>query len=148
MSINLRDKLKEAKKNSELKVIKNLITLKTHIQVDDITCNNINYQEIIDISYDKMKLKKNHFDTTSERKNFESFFSENPDQEQISFMVKTKSSVFFLSLPCISIKNNLDFFWDKDNTLSQSDDKIFVKNDFSKGFVILKSEYGIETGSW
>lgn len=148
MSMNLREKLKEAQKKSELKSIKELIITKTHLQEKDIICDDIKYQSIIDISCDKLTLKKDCFDVLSERKYFESFFSKDSDEEPVIFMVKTKSNVFFLSLPYLSIKNNLDFFWDEDRILSQSNDKIFINHSLSKGFIILMSEYGIETGLW
>ncbi|WP_455816159.1 hypothetical protein [Pseudomonas cerasi] len=147
MSMNLREKLKEAQRKSELKNIKNLIITETHLQEKDINCNNIKYQRLIDIFYDKLTLKKDFFDTSSEMRYFEGFFSENLDEE-ITFMVKTKANVFFLSLPYISIRNNLVFFWDEDRILSQSDDKIFFNHSLSKGFIMLMSEYGVETALW
>ena len=63
-------------------------------------------------------------------------------------MAKTKNNIFFLSLSYLLIKKNLDFFWDKDRLLSQSNDKIFVNHSLSKGFIVLMSEYGVETGLW
>lgn len=148
MSINIREKLKEAQRKSELKSIKNLIINETHLQDKDIISNDIEYQRVIDASYDKLTLKKNCFDINLERKNFEVFFSNDLDEEIITFMVKTESNVFFLSLPYASIKNNLDFFWDEGRKLSQSNDKIFINHSISKGFIILMSEYGVETGLW
>lgn len=148
MSITLREKLKLAKKKSELKSIKKLISLETQLQETDITCNNIEYQTIINISYDKLTLIKDCFDMTAEKEVFVSFFTENFTQEKICFMVKKQCNIFFLSLPYFTFENNLAFFWDEDNTLNQSNEKIFITDDLSKGLVILMSEHGIEPGSW
>ena len=148
MPINLREKLKKSQKENELKSIKKLIITKTHLQKKDIGCNDTKYQSIIDRCYDKLTLKKDYFDILSEKKHFNLFLSKYSGEGPILFMVKTRNNVFFLSLPYLSIKNNLDFFWDEDRLLSQSNDKVFVNHSLSEGFIVLMSEYGIETGLW
>lgn len=148
MSIDLKNKLKEAKRNSELKTLIKTIILETNLQGKDINCCHITYQEVVNKSHDKLKLRKNHFDIESEKVLFEIFLAKISGQDFVTLMIKTDSNIFFLSLPYNSIKNNLDFFWYQNKLTNHTDEKIFINKDLSKGFVIFASEYGIETASW
>ena len=148
MSTDLKNRLKEAKRNSELKTLIKSIIFETNLQDREINCCDITYQEVVDKAHDKLKLRKNHFDAESEKILFETFLAKSSDQDLLILMIKTDSNIFFLSLPYNSVKNNLDFFWHQNKLTNHTDEKIFINKDLSEGFVIFKSEYGIEIASW
>lgn len=148
MSTDLKNRLKEAKRNSELKTLIKSIIFETNLQDREINCCDITYQEVVDKAHDKLKLRKNHFDAESEKILFETFLAKSSDQDLLILMIKTDSNIFFLSLPYNSVKNNLDFFWYQNKLTNHTDEKIFINKDLSEGFVIFKSEYGIEIASW
>ncbi|NQS85762.1 hypothetical protein HO175_10470 [Pantoea allii] len=148
MPLTLQEKLKEAKKKGQLKKLIELITSETGCRQDSIEVSSISYQEVVDHVYDLLVLEKDVFDINTQKECFLKFINSIPSIEYLITYFITENNVFSLKIKCRIIKDNPDFFLSGVDTMENSRDRIFIKEDFSRGFVVLSSEYGIEKAKW
>ncbi|MDE1188714.1 MAG: hypothetical protein PW844_19990 [Pantoea sp.] len=148
MSMNLKEKLKVAKERNEFRVLKDLILSKNDIKEYEIIQEDIDYQAVIDIAFERQVLLKNECDARIMKKNFKSFVSGIDDNEDLTFCTSTIDNVFFIRLQAGIIKRNIDFFWGDERLYKNSQDRIFFSEKKNKGFTVLKSEYGLEVAEW
>ncbi|AER33577.1 MULTISPECIES: hypothetical protein [Pantoea] len=148
MSLTLKEKLKEAQKKGQLKKLIELIIAETGVREDSIEVCSISYQSIIDHVYDLLVLENEVYDINTQKSNFENFIDSISGFEYLITYFMTENNIFFLKLPSQTIKESQELFWDGKEIMGNSRDRIFIKEDFSRGFVVLSSEYGIEKAEW
>ncbi len=148
MPLTLQEKLKEAQKKGQLKKMIELIIAETGVREDSIEVCSISYQSIIDHVYDLLLLENEVYDINTQKSNFEKFIDSISGFEYLITYFMTENNIFFLKLPSQAIKESQELFWDSKKIMGNSRDRIFIKEDFSRGFVVLSSEYGIEKAEW
>lgn len=148
MSVALREKLKKAKKNSELKRIKEIIASKVDVEIDKILDSDVSYHDIINVSYDKIKINNGVYSVSSEVLVFFDFIMHIPKNAPLTFYVATEENVFFITVPAEIVQKNKDFFWSNTELFKYTNDRIFIGDKMENGFVVLVGEYGIEKAVW
>jgi len=148
MPLTLQEKLKEAQKKGQLKKMIELIIAETGVREDSIEVCSISYQSIIDHVYDLLVLENEVYDINTQKSNFEKFINSISGFECLIISFMKENNIFFLKLPSQAIKESQELFWDSKKIMHNSRNRIFIKEDFSRGFVVLSSEYGIEKAEW
>lgn len=146
--MTLKEKLRVAKEKKEFKMLEDLILSENDVAGQGVIKEDVSYQYIIDIAFERQVLLKNEFDINVMKKRFESFISEIDDREGVVFCVTTKENVFFVRLEAGVIKINIDFFWSDERLYKKSQDRIFFHKEKNIGFTVLKGEYGLEVAEW
>lgn len=149
MSKTLRERLRYAAQESEKKIILKTISDEFHVDDNEITFCESDFNAVL-LYLDDKSVEKIDLSVPDESVfiRFEQFLKGLNSVGAVLFYVAAKDNFYFLKLPVSFIKNKPGFFWKIKGCNHGISNCILVEENGQFGFVKIYTEYGYELYEW